>query len=339
MTRKKVVRAASLLQKFLYALEAAGSNRQVKSLTVTQGITRLEEVPQDELSFRGEPLLHDFTRASAPSQAAYHGTLTANACTEVVIAGRPLLELLIGPFCTRMEMITVIPKNGVNPLLVVNENSATTNDSYLMFGAHNVLRLTTTSGESLLLDVSGAQFGWQEAIAPWDKWCSHRALVVDYSTTHPVSDQLENMQRMFAGPQIIQGEDMRRSLAASITELVEREAVQRNLPSAAALFGLAPAAYDAFEQSVVPTAQRACLAVVHAIRPSGRQLWYFDQEWTRRLTRSQDEADALRYVWLTQADIDSAQGDPAALRNIWAMRCRKPEQQEWFKALGMAMHF
>ncbi|KAJ1338588.1 zinc finger MYND domain-containing protein [Microdochium nivale] len=336
-TRKKIVRAANLLQKMLYALEAAGSLRQIRSLTVNQGITRLEEVPQDELVFRGEPLLHVLERANAPSQAAYHSALTANTCTEVIVAGRPLLERLLGPFCKRMELVAVIPKNAVNPLLSVNDNSATTNDSYMMFGAHNVLRLTTKSDDTLLLDVAGAQYGWQEAIAPWDKWCRHRALHVGAS--YPVSDQLENMQRMSASQELVQGEDLRRSLASRITEIIQKEVSQRSLQSAAGLFGLAQAAYDGFEQSIVLGAQRACLAITQAIRPSGRQLWYFDETGTRRLTTSLAETSALRHVWLTEAEIKNVQGNPAALRAAWARRCRLPANQARFLALGMNMRF
>lgn len=126
-------------------------------------------------------------------------------------------------------------------------------------GTHNVLRLILKSGESLALDISGAQHGWREPIAPWDKWCRHRALHVNYANRTPASDACENMQRMFASPDQIHSEDLRHDMATAMMRLLDQEAAQRGLDPPRKLLGLSPTDFGSCERAVVQQAQQACL--------------------------------------------------------------------------------
>ncbi|KAH7040038.1 uncharacterized protein B0I36DRAFT_343841 [Microdochium trichocladiopsis] len=270
-TRKKVVRAAHLIQKLMYAIEAAGAQRQVESLEVRDGVTHLHEVPQEELVLRGGPILNPVAQGNA-SQEAYHAALTGQTCNEIVIVGRQLLNLLIDPYCRHMEVITIVPRNAVNPLGILNASSKLNKECYMMIGAHKVIRLHLASGETLLLDISGAQYGWREPVAPWDKWCRHRAAHVNHANAVHVSDTIENKQRMLASYEQIRGERLRRQMAQRIQSLLSTEAAQRKLPSVLALLGLPGISYNVFEQHVVQAAQQACLQISQSGRTSRRGL-------------------------------------------------------------------
>ena len=51
-----------------------------------------------------------------------------------------------------------------------------------MWRGHTVLRVTTKAGEDFAIDITGAQYGWQDTFAKWDVYenCRTRAVVGEY---------------------------------------------------------------------------------------------------------------------------------------------------------------
>lgn len=92
--RRKVIRAAGLLQKLMYALEAAGASEQVADLSTRDGMTVIRDMSQDELLFRGRPVIAPASRGDT-SEEEFLAAITTNNCTQIVVTGRRLLELLI----------------------------------------------------------------------------------------------------------------------------------------------------------------------------------------------------------------------------------------------------
>lgn len=238
-----------------------------------------------------------------------------------------------------MHMISIVARNAVNPVAVINPCRAWHKEWYVMFAAHSVIRLVLTSGEVLLLDVAGAQFGWREPIAPLDKWCGHRAVHVDTAHILPISDHLEKMRRMSLSPKNHLGEDLRTKMAESMVSLIIKEAEQRSLSSPLALLRLPPSEYDSFEHSVVQAAQEACLRISQDILTTGRSRWYRDSTPADRVTQSLEQAEDLEGVWLTAGEFRAADGDTKALQVMWARRCLALGRQATFARLGMKMRF
>lgn len=67
--------------------------------------------------------------------------------------------------------------------------------SNLNFHIHTVLKLTLKSDEKYALDLTAAQFGWKETLAPWGAWSGLRAYI---SSTEPFRTGCQKAKEFFA---------------------------------------------------------------------------------------------------------------------------------------------
>ena len=72
------------------------------------------------------------------------------------------------------------PKNVNIPTKRLIHDDATSGPKVqnLMFHAHTVIKAMLYSGETVAIDLAAGQFGWREAVAPWDHWCRCRAITL-----------------------------------------------------------------------------------------------------------------------------------------------------------------
>ncbi|KXJ96498.1 hypothetical protein Micbo1qcDRAFT_170317 [Microdochium bolleyi] len=341
--RRAAVRAASLLQGLIYNLAAHASFSALDKLYIKDGITVFEEVPRDQMYLTGSSILQQLACDDPPSQLAFHAALMAGKCNDPILVGRHLSKKILGPLCKDIEQVTFIARNAVNPVCITNREHARCPWLHMGPTEHSVLRATLlSSGEVLAVDVSAAQYGWHECVAPWDAYARQRVLRVVHVAADPFSGRAELAMLRFMGSAAADRahEGRRRDMAAALLEMVETCVAGCEDASLARIFRQRPTPeYERWAGLVDRGARQTCAAMLQQVRSESMELWYLDGCWERCLTSNVEEYAALRGVWLTEDDVTACKGDIARMKKVWVERCMEPERQARFEQLGMDMDF
>ncbi|KAH7040040.1 uncharacterized protein B0I36DRAFT_390830 [Microdochium trichocladiopsis] len=342
--RRRVIRAVKLVAKLLQTIDAAASHTQWKTLAVRDGITYLEEVPRTQLAYLGEFALQTIVRDDQQPEATYLAALTSDHCREMLLMGDRLVRLLLAPLCQSIEVVNISPRNGFNPVCLLNSDHTDRPQRFMMIGIHTVLRLTLHSGEKLAADIYGAQFGWPEVVAPWDSWREKRTLEATCDRPGALTFDKEILLTLTEGmlhrdPSYFVGDEIRAEMARDIAALVLRKSESFKKSLGLAAFRKNGADYRAWETDIQEAARQKCNEVMQLRRASNQKRLYFDQYDRVQATRSPEEVEALRGVWLTPQDINKHGTNPSKLKALWKKRCMRSSKQAVFKKLGMHMQF
>ncbi|KAK4211891.1 hypothetical protein QBC37DRAFT_204159 [Rhypophila decipiens] len=104
------------------------------------------------------------------NRAMFKTVLLRGSCNEVLTSMRPFLDLFFQPFVKCVEVIRVFPKN-------MAEAVYETKPDYVFYrttGTHTIIMATLPDNTKIIVDVSGAQYGWKEFMAPCARYVKNR---------------------------------------------------------------------------------------------------------------------------------------------------------------------
>jgi hypothetical protein len=83
---------------------------------------------------------------------------------------------------SKIREINVLVKNADRPTCLIPSDGKKRNN---MWRGHTLLRVTTKAGEDFAIDITGAQFGWQDTFAKWDVYQNRRIRTVGSAYDFP----------------------------------------------------------------------------------------------------------------------------------------------------------
>ncbi|KAI0012185.1 hypothetical protein F4779DRAFT_634728 [Xylariaceae sp. FL0662B] len=128
---------------------------------------------------------------------------------EVWSSARRLVGFILDPVCSSYDQVCFYVKNVCRPTCVVDQGTRMSN----MFKHHSVIRATVYSGEQFAIDLTGAQFGWRETLAPWEAYKTHRQTGEEVQAPDPALTALDSTH-------ISQDERAQRLIRTSVTEII-----------------------------------------------------------------------------------------------------------------------
>ncbi|KAK5624619.1 hypothetical protein RRF57_000335 [Xylaria bambusicola] len=192
--RRMVLRAASLMDNMFRAMQEATYIYALGKVYKKDGMVYLLDNSWDRVGITGRRLFvpfpkgvadtkemrlaREFAQPSAPFFALTEvvGDLIYLILSEeVTLSLFFLIKTVFKPVCKNVELVHVQPRNVITPICQMTAGRALNVCLY----RHTVLKLTLMSGEQYVLDLSGAQFGWKETLAPWTAWTELRAAGMD----------------------------------------------------------------------------------------------------------------------------------------------------------------
>jgi hypothetical protein len=208
-----------------------------------------------------------------------------------------------------LETKHLIIKNAHRPTCTSSQDDY----SFGAIASYTVLKATLTSGEEMVVDFTGAQFGWEEIVAPWLRWTEQRlAVSVAETVTAGVnSDKFHAMQDIISN--------------------IEHDARFKDLhQDPESLYGLEDTAYMQAISDILATVDMRLAETAQLLRTSKDRRYYLDYQWNLRAIACQGEADILKKIWFTQQDWATHKHDPGYMRRRWTGRCKSQAQKPGF---------
>ncbi|KAI1356295.1 hypothetical protein F5Y01DRAFT_309708 [Xylaria sp. FL0043] len=180
--RRMVYHAASLLDFIFRAMEEATYVYPLSEVYKKNGLVYLVDDNWDRPSMTGRHVFIPFPKHLAESEDIYRALLLWGQAEEITLSLFDLVKYLFKrkyspfTFCKNMELVYVQPRNVITPVCQISGGRCLNICLY----RHTVLRVTLMSNEQYAIDLTGAQFGWKETLAPWGVWADLRATRTDY---------------------------------------------------------------------------------------------------------------------------------------------------------------
>ncbi|KAI0817799.1 hypothetical protein GGR55DRAFT_685317 [Xylaria sp. FL0064] len=328
--RRKVCRAVSLLFDLFVMLEKkAWLRKLVSGVTEKQGITNIIQDWPDDWMYRGKPFVGPFPSVKAPSEEHALAALLASECQQPVTVFHNFVSVLFLPLCRELSEVQMAPRNAYRPTCIMRLHGV----SNTMYNEHTVLRATLKSGEQMVVDICGAQFGWRETIAPWEVWTSYRS--AGKTTVRPFGSTKKDMEKTFTA-QFVRDSDYRRGLLA---QKMQRgiQSENRGGLSVAELYKLDDATFASCKLAILSAAERALDDGVRELHESKMGRCYLDLCGNWLATTSKQQGEALAGVWLTDKDVEDAKRNGIDLSSLYKFRCSNPSNRQKFKAANLFM--
>ncbi|KAI1333021.1 hypothetical protein F5Y16DRAFT_414799 [Xylariaceae sp. FL0255] len=290
------------------------------------GVTVLKESPL----FREFPAGMFGTEEQAPA-----GLMGGNS-SQVLSTNEDLIALFWLPICETLEFVEHIPRNAKH-VVCHREFSDTVNSN--MFRTRSVLRATLKSGEQFAVDISAAEFGWREFVAPWAAWAKHRMVDREShaSKRFYLRIPLPQNQINFSLPYIQVVDLKRKELAYEMGQTIRAKMRQLGTPTANALCQLNRGPFNTRKSEIIATAEAAVQGMMHKLQEDRFGLMYQEVrngDWLA--TQNKHQAEALDGVWMTNEEY--AHEPPmfvGQLDEIYSSRWNHPDNQQKLQAAGV----
>ncbi|KPM36982.1 hypothetical protein AK830_g9595 [Neonectria ditissima] len=193
--RKTLGRSVSMFSDIWTAFETATFACSTAFVDEKLGVItiRTKDDMPNRRNWTGESLIRRFPDdlfPDAASDATKQAFLFDNTCAEPLILGKPLHELFLGPACQKVQVGEVDVKN---PAIVVHLRGTP------YYTHHSVFEVTLVTGEVYAVDLTGAQYGFQEKLYEWKTYDTHRAEPGSEISTLDDAEESERVVHMLAG--------------------------------------------------------------------------------------------------------------------------------------------
>jgi hypothetical protein len=188
---------------------------------------------------------------------------------------------------------------------------------------HTILQITLLGDESFALDITGAQYGWQEKLSPWSTFCTHRTVM---ETSYGIAQfrgglEVEDtpyllLQNATSSASALHA--IRRDLAKGLQAHLETN-IETNYNHVMNFLFLPPPDFATARQHILQEAQQyldnAMADMVS--RDIGR--YYFNQRFQLCVTHTTVEIERLKKVWLTVQEVEEMNSE-LDLKRLWFFR-------------------
>ncbi|KAI0147522.1 hypothetical protein GGR57DRAFT_505700 [Xylariaceae sp. FL1272] len=333
--RRSISRAASLLLDLIVMLQKkAWMGQEIASTFEQNGITYIKRDGLDHRALQGRPFVDSFPTSKAACEEHVLAVLMDNEWGSIMISCQGLIELLLRPACKALDVVSAVVRNIHRPTSSL-DNGESMNNAHLQ---HSVLRARLKTGEHVVIDLTGAQFGWREVVAPWESWKNHRVSSdMDSSSLDETLQSIREGSDTWAEEFIKFCDSQKMSLAQKMQTAIQDKMQETNISSIAELLALPDSTFTSHRQEILASADKALGDGLFEIRRSKTGLLYFDAEGRWQVTTTKEQAKALKRVWLSDDDMEKAKERKQNPHLIFVQRCSSHERRERFKALGLDM--
>ncbi|KAI1148359.1 hypothetical protein F4825DRAFT_464968 [Nemania diffusa] len=340
LERRELYRAVSLLYDiFIMFQNETWVENSLTSISEEHGIIKAVYCPREEWPTQGKRPFALFPYNMAPSEEHGLSVLLNNKCRELQSTFYGLVDLLLRPLCKVLKEIEIIPRNAHRPTCVTSNGSINLN----MHCIHNVLWLVLQSGEEMVVDLTGAQFGWRETVAKWEPWLYHRtagkAVSNRFGTIKQNKlDTYPSSTTQFLGYSDNQHVSLAQKIEAAIWDNMDTMGNRKDkIPTAPTLYKLDNTGFAIYKQSIISVAHTALRDGLSELHKSSVGRCYLDADGNWRSTENHLQSQLLTQVWLTDEDVRRAREQGKSLRAIYELRCKDKARRRRFKALGLNM--
>ncbi|KAK3384023.1 hypothetical protein B0T24DRAFT_567122 [Lasiosphaeria ovina] len=268
-------------------------------------------------AYQGKHIVTKFRHGLAPSKDAGTAVLMNGNCCQFVDFGKSLTGFFLKGFPYKsVEKISFFVKNCHRSVLLEVDGSS----SFSTFPAHQVLRVTLASGRKVVLDPSGAQFGWREFMTPWETYNQHRVHAILIESPYLIETPPETMLEKG-----LQTNAYGNDTLAFMTQMAEK--VAAHLPSIAEASLLDPKstgpAAEALRTSFVSQAKAFIDRLAKHFEDSPAFKLYFTPSFgIQTTTGNPREYAAFKKVWFTAHDYNRYKNRPQLLKAMWNARLK-----------------
>ncbi|KAI0911836.1 hypothetical protein F4823DRAFT_584376 [Ustulina deusta] len=313
--RKMVFRAASLLDFMFVAMQEATYAYQLGKVFKKNGIVYLVDSSWDRAGMTGRRLFIPFPKHLTDSVEMQRSLVLWGQGGDVTLSSFPLIKYLFKPFCKHMELATIRAKNVLTPMCQLSSGQALNNCLH----QHRVLRLTLMSDEQYVIDLTAAQFGWKETLAPWTWWAHLRASTVQYEPFKAANgkDLLEIQQSVVEAQQ----QEARVPLVRSIVKELETS-LQAN-PSFHSFDKLLKSGAEDYKRAEYDimgmVRQKIYMLVTNEFYKNTYRLWLVGAP-SYGIQIAKEHAKVLKEVWMTGKEYDRLKNEGTDMRKLWSER-------------------
>ncbi|KAI0401258.1 hypothetical protein F4802DRAFT_609538 [Xylaria palmicola] len=173
--RVQIYRAAQLLEYISIALEEGTYIFHPRQVYEKDGILFAVEADWDREGMTGRPLFLPLSKRLGNSAEDHRALLSWGRSVEPIDDLGQMVQHIFKPICKSITVATIRLRNATRP--VCGLRGARTMNCCLC--KHPVLKLRLKSDEVYVVDLTGAQFGWMEVLAPWEAWRDLRVARAD----------------------------------------------------------------------------------------------------------------------------------------------------------------
>ncbi|CAH0056849.1 unnamed protein product [Clonostachys solani] len=257
----------------------------------------------DHGGWTGETIFRDFSQdvmGGNQDEDVKQALLHDNGCNDAISTGLGLIKSLLTPVCSKITEVRIKAKGRA---LVVEIGGNPTTD------VHTILRAKLESGEEFSIDVTGAQFGWQEKIYTWRSFTQHRAESIEDRLALGGTNLHEAlMVESFPADQIHRAAyDLRQEIARDVVKSITAFFSEKQT----SVWNFMSQANSTFPSQSAELVSKATMAIhgsIHKLtveRGIGR--WYVEvqpSKFALKVLRGEELARRMKRVWLSQKQVD-----------------------------------
>ncbi|KAK0733234.1 hypothetical protein B0T26DRAFT_669656 [Lasiosphaeria miniovina] len=274
----------------------------------------------ERAAYLGKHIAKKFRYNLAPSRDAGKAVLMHGRGAEFVDQCKPLVDFFLKDLPHKsVEQVTFYVKNCHRSVWLEDDGSHT----FSPFTPHQVLRITLACGRAVVVDASGAQFGWREVLSPWETYKRHRVHAVIGEASHQVAAAMTASRGNPTG-------DFAHD-ASAIKALMAEKLAAYLLPMVAGadtfdLQDLSPKGRAArFE--LVTSAKAFIDKLARVLEKSQAFKLYFAHDFRIQATSGNPfEYDGLKDTWFTPAEYSKYKRRPKKMKAEWVVRLEIMEE-------------
>ncbi|KAI1108406.1 hypothetical protein F5Y14DRAFT_457063 [Nemania sp. NC0429] len=314
--RRSIYRAAELLHNIFITLEEATFVFPLGEIFQRSGMVYLIDDAWDRAGMTGRYVFTPFPKHLA-SEELHHALLLWGRSEELSLSLFTLINYLFGPMCKSMEQVLLQPRNVIRPMCQISMDRVLN----VCLHKHMALKVSLRSGEDYIIDLTGAQFGWKETLAPFLPWIDLRSSKSDGQIFKPACRSIRTLvqQNVLESFQL---EVRSKVLKSVISEL--HQAMRDN------------ATYKTFNQVIqapLEDYKRAERNIMELVQQKIYMLVkneYYQEQYRLWLGRSpcsgpqiaKQRAKDLKDVWMTTKEYDRLRKSGANMSEIWDQRLK-----------------
>ncbi|KAI0198554.1 hypothetical protein F4808DRAFT_472679 [Astrocystis sublimbata] len=334
--RKKISLAVDIIYNiFVTFQKTAWIEKQIACIAEQKGITNITHRDDPNIwALQGKPFVRNFPSDITPSEEHALAVLFDSECQQLMSTCHDVVRLLLMPLCKQLQEVFVMPRNAHRPTCDIRSGRAFNT----MYSRHTVLCATLKSGEQFAIDVTGAQFGWRETVAPWGVWVSHR--VAGKPCFEPFGSSQQTMQMIYpyrASQHLNYSESQLSTLVKDMQVAIQNKMDEHNAPSAIELYKLHETAFDLCKNAMLSVAEESLTKGLDLMHAAGVGRCYIDASGQWQATTTPKQADALKQIWITDKDMKNAKGRDEKLYSMYLMRCKCHSKKILFRDAGLNM--
>ncbi|CAH0054753.1 unnamed protein product [Clonostachys solani] len=315
-SRQQLARAVSILTGLWAALQSSTYAERCDFSSEENGLIAAETWKNDEdrRCYTGASFVRRFPDDVIPtnmSAKAEKAVLFDKNAEEITSTGMPWVKTFLQPFCMKIEEIDI---NIKNPALMIGS---------LKFTTHNVLRVTTKTGEVLAIDISGARYVFRRyridtILLECAIGNATRRAAVQLFVLVPENPDVVLFRR-------------RESLINHITEGIDHSIA--SFPGGINSLMLSPQGhFEDFQHLIIRNAKRFMDDALPLLHRAGVGRMFFDDvlgnnQLSPAITPHAKYAKPLKKVWFTEAEMTSFKDDQS-LKKMWMCRMAKLHKEK-----------